>query len=175
MKNRGNRGFTFIEVILAIVLLAIIMPGLLYVFVNTTVTASNADALPIATTLGNDLMEDIKSRKFDELDSKSASGNWSAPLGADTGEITTDKTTFDDVDDFNGWTQNFGSDFPGYNASVTVSYVASNNLNTSLTIPSPLPNSWTPSYKRLEITISNGAALPSTIELATVVSEMQSF
>ena len=128
--------------------------------------------MPKAVSLASELMEEIKSRKFDELSAKGGTGNWSLALGSDVGETAVNKTTFDDADDFNGWTQNFAG-FPGYSASVTVSYVSASNLNTPLTVPSPAPNNWTPSYKRVVLTLAH-PNLPASIQVATVVTEIQS-
>lgn len=165
-------GFSIIEIVLLILILSVAIPSLVQVFAETTVTGAKAAILPTATLLGNGLMEEIKARKFDELNSKNASGNWSAVLGSDSGEAA-DKTLFDDVDDFNGWTQGFGSSYPSYTASITVRYVNSNDLNTTLAVPSPVPNNWTPSYKSIRVTVSN-PGLAADITLTTVVTEVQS-
>lgn len=165
-------GFTVIEIVLAVTTLAVALPPLLHLFSETAVTGAEAAILPTANLLGNELMEEIKSRKFDELSAKAASGNWSTTLGTDAGEAG-NKTLFEDVDDFNGWAQGFGASYPNYTASVSVDYVASNNLNTTLVIPSPTPNNWTPSYKRIVVSVSNpGIAAP--IQLVTIVTEVQS-
>ena len=168
---KNAKGFTLIEVILAITVIAIALPSLLALFSETAVTVARTDRLPAATTLAVELMEEIKSLKFDEMAEK-ASDNWSTTLGPDTGEGT-NKSLYDDVDDFNGWTQNFSSPFADYSASVSVAYVAANLLNTPLTIPGSVPSNWTPSYKRIIVTVSN-AALPADISLTTIVTEAQS-
>lgn len=170
---RCKRGFTFLEIVLAVALLAVALPPLLHLFAETAVTGAKVDSLPRASALASELMEEIKSRKFDELASKNGNGNWSTSLGIDAGENAANKSTFDDVDDFNGWSQNFGPNFSNYTATVSVSYVSSNDLNTPMTIPGPVPNNWTPSYKRIVVTVSN-AALAGSIQLATVVTEVQS-
>ncbi len=172
-KKAHQKGFTIIETVLMIVLLAIAIPPLLHLFAETAVTGAKASVLPTANVLAIELMEEIKATKFDELSAKSGSGNWSGSLGPDAGETATNKATFDDVDDFNGWTQNFGAGYPGYTAAVSVSYVVSSDLSTPLVIPSPMPNNWTPSYKLIRVTISN-PAMPAGITLATVVTEVQS-
>ncbi len=165
----NQRGVTFVELALAIFFLAITLPALMKLFSETAVTAAQVDRLPVATALASELMEEIKSRKFDEL-STQVSGNWSTALGPDAGETT--KASFDDVDDFNGYTQNFASPFSSYSATVSVAYVSNTNLNTPLTLPSPVPSNWTPSYKRIVVTVSN-AGLSSSFQLVTVVTEVQ--
>ena len=167
-----QNGMTLVEVLLTIVLLGIAIPPLLMVFAENAVTAAKAAKLPTANVLANGLMEEIRSRKFDELSAKIASGNWSGVMGVDAGESAGNKTTFDDVDDFNGWAQSF-TGFTDYTASVTVRYVSGSDLNTPLTIPSPMTNNWTPSYKRIQVTVSN-TAIAASITLTTVVTEVQS-
>lgn len=166
------RGFSIIELVLLISILSIATPLLVQLFAETAVTGAKAAILPTATMLGNGLMEEIKARKFDELDAKAASGNWSTVLASDAGE-TGNKTLFDDVDDFNGWTQDFGASYSSYTALVTVGYVASSDLNTTLAVPSPTPDDWTPSYKSIRVTVVN-PGLAADIDLVTVVTEVQS-
>ncbi len=168
---KKEKGYTLVEVTLAIVLMAIVLPPLLQWFAQMTVTAAELDRLPIATSLASGLMEEVKSRKFDELDAKSPDGNWSAPLGPDAGEAT--KSSFDDVDDFEGWAQTFTGEFSGYAATVTVDYVAVNDLNTTLAIPAPVPDDWTPSYKRVVVSVSH-PSLQGAVQMITVVTEVQS-
>ncbi len=170
--KKWQEGFTIIEIVLAVTTLAVALPPLLHLFAETSVTGAKAAILPTANLLANELMEEIKSRKFDELSAKSASGNWSTTLGTDAGEVG-NKALFDDVDDFNGWTQGFGASYPNYTASVSVAYVASSNLNSPLVIPSPTPNNWTPSYKRIVVSVSN-PGISAPIQLVTLVTEVQS-
>jgi prepilin-type N-terminal cleavage/methylation domain-containing protein len=171
-RFRSDRGYTLLEVVLAVVLMAILFPPLIQWLGGMAVTGAKVDRLPTAVQLGSELLEEIKSRKFDELSAK-VSGSWSTVLGPDAGESSTNKNDFDDVDDFNGWAQNFASPYTGYSATVTMSYVLSSAPNTPLTIPSPVPTGWTPSYKRVVVTISN-ATLPAPLPLTTIVTEVQS-
>lgn len=171
MKNQ--KGFTLIETILAVAVVSISLPPLLQLFAETTVASARTHSMPTSVLLAQELMEQVKSRRFDELTTKGGNGNWSTTFSSDTGEDATNKATFDDADDFNGWTQNFGANYADYTGTVTVSYVAANNLDTPLTIPSPAPNNWTPSYKRIVVSISN-ANLPGAIQIVTLLTEAQS-
>lgn len=170
---RSNRGHTLIEVVLAILIVAVAFPPLLHWFAGLAQEGAEVDALPTAVSLASELMEEIKSRKFDELDEKDANGNWSTSLATDAGESATDKGTFDDVDDFDGWAQAFGGGFTDFTAQVDVSYVASNDLDNPLTIPGPVPDDWTPSYKYVVVTVSH-PSLAADIQVTTVVTEVQS-
>ncbi len=169
----NQKGYSMIEITLSIVLLAIAIPSLLLWFSELNRGSVAPQALPTANFLAAQMMEEIKSRKFDERSAKDANGNWSTTMGVDSGESAANKATFDDVDDFNGWVQTFGANYPGYSASVTVGYVASNNLNTLLTIPQPVSNNWTPSYKRISVTLTH-PNLAAAIQIVTIVTEVQS-
>ena len=106
-----------------------------------------------------------------------ANGNWSTTLGPDTAtkgrdgvanESTSNKTTFDDVDDFNGFSETLAGTFAGYRRSVVVAYVNPPNLNTPLAIPSPVPNNWTPGYKRVVVTVT--PPVGQAVTLVTLVT-----
>ena len=173
MKKRGgHNGFSIIEVIFLIVVLSIAIPSLLQLFAENTITGAKVAILPTANMLGVGLMEEIRSRKFDELSAKDGDGNWSTTMGSDGAEGAV-KANFDDVDDFDGWVETFAAPYADYSASVTVDYVSSNNLTTPLVIPGPVPDGWTPSYKLIQVAIDDpGLAVPIT--LTTVVTEVQS-
>lgn len=172
-RQQGFSGYSIIEVILTMLLVAIALPPLLHLFANVNVSSSQANLLPFNATLASTLMEEVKSKKFDELDEKDADGNWSTVLTADAGETANNKATFDDVDDFNGWVEVFDPNLPQVTGNVTVGYVASNDLDTLLAVPQPAPNDWTPSYKRISVTVTQ-PGYPGTLELVTVVTEAQS-
>jgi len=90
----------------------------------------------IASQLSNELMEEVRLRKWDEAALSKVPG-YPAPsrstLGADAGETSTDKTTFDDIDDFDGWSESPPQDpvgrpvssITGFERTVTVEYVDS--------------------------------------------------
>ena len=63
----GNRGFTLIEVMIAVFLLAVALMGL--ASVTTTVIRGNSfsQTLTTATTLAKDQMEDLKSTDYGDL------------------------------------------------------------------------------------------------------------
>jgi hypothetical protein len=146
------------------------IPSLKHLFAETTMTGARAVVRPTAVSLANEMMEEIKARKFDERSAKDASSNWSTSLGPDSGESV--KSGFDDVDDFNGYTQSFPG-YTGYTATVNVGYVTTANINAVIAIPSPATNGCTSSYKLITVTISN-AALPANYVLKTLVTEVQS-
>ncbi|MBU2437380.1 MAG: type II secretion system GspH family protein, partial [Candidatus Omnitrophica bacterium] len=95
-----KRAITLIEIIAVIVVLAIAIPTLSIMLVNASWSSARSEALADAAIYAQELMEEIKSKRFDE----NASSPWSSTLGVDSAESSSDRTTFDDVDDFVGCT-----------------------------------------------------------------------
>lgn len=170
MKLKNQKGFSMVELILTIMLLSLGLPSLMHLFAETTMTGARAVVRPTAVSLANELMEEVKSRKYDERSAKDGSNNWSTTLGPDSGESA--KANYDDVDDFNGYSQSF-SGYTGYTGTVSVGYVTTANINTLIAIPNPPTNGCTSSYKLITVTVSN-AALPASFVLKTLVTEVQS-
>ncbi len=177
MMKKGTHGLTLIDLIVTLTILAIAIPTLLNVAAQVTQRSVRSSTLLRANRLGQELMEEVLSVQFDELANKNANGNWSTPLGAETSttgrdgatnEQTSSKATFDDVDDFNGFSETLTGAFTGYRRSVTVSYVSPSDLNTPLTIPNPVPNNWTPDYKRIVVTVT--PPVGSAVTLVTLVT-----
>lgn len=162
-------GHTLLELILGLTVLAIAIPGLLSLFAESTLGGAQTQTLPTMMSLASELMEELRSRPFDELAARDSNNNWSTVLGPDTGEAN--KSDFDDIDDFDGFTQGFGVGYPNYTASVTVNYVAETDLNSPLVIPSQPPPGWTPAYKRVAISVSH-ATLAGALTVVTVAAEV---
>lgn len=115
-----NRGVTLLELVAAIVIMALAIPVLLRVHADVGIKSIRAEAISMATFYAEQMLEEIKTRRFDE----NTSSPWSATLGPESGE--TYPTGFDDIDDFNGRV-----DTPAtvYRRTVTVDYVVLNGAN----------------------------------------------
>jgi len=130
----SRSGFVLVEVTIAYVLLIFALVSLVPVFIVAIRAGASTEQLQVATYLSNELMEEVRMRKWDER-TATGGGHVAAPstLGRDGTESATDKTTYDDVDDFNGWTEGMPFDpvmrslpaFKSYRRSVTVAYVDS--------------------------------------------------
>ncbi|MBN1793370.1 MAG: type II secretion system protein [Candidatus Omnitrophica bacterium] len=164
------KGITLIELAIIIVVLSIAIPPLLNLIAEVSQKSVKAEALNTATSLSQVLMEELCSKKFDERDTEDDTGNWSAVLGPDTGESA--RADFDDVDDFHGWSGLVDDQFPYYTASVTVGYVDEASPDTILTIPSPLPDNWTPGYKLVIVTITH--SLTGDLIFKTIITPLHS-
>jgi hypothetical protein len=119
--------------------------------INQSAYSDFNEAILVATGLGQGLIEEIHSKAFDENTVSSAVDDISnlSPiyeLKYDSGEIT--NTTFDDVDDYNGYSRDYTDKlFDNFNASVKVYYVNESNPAQSSSIQT--------FAKKVTITISN--------------------
>ncbi len=126
------KGFTLIELVITIVILGIAMSPLLVMYGNIVVKSTESQVMRVSSFLGQDLMEEILSKRYDENEG----GNWTQKINLGCvvdGEDPTNKNTFDDVDDFIDWAPPgdiyFGEDFSSYTAQVQVFYVNPQDLN----------------------------------------------
>lgn len=137
---RGRAGYVLLEVSVSYILLSLAIVALVPVFILGLKANKTTEKVQTAAYLSQELLEEVRMRKWDEKASgvNQYSGGYSSTLGPDAGESAADKSTFDDIDDFNGWTETTVKDpmnaavanFPGYTRTVTVSYVDA-NLNAS--------------------------------------------
>ncbi|MBI5597691.1 MAG: hypothetical protein HY928_16510 [Elusimicrobia bacterium] len=130
-----NRGFILVEASVTYVVLALALVALMPLFVLSIRAAKNARRVAVATHLSVELLEEVRLRRFDEATPTPAAAIATpSALGLDAGETAADKTTFDDIDDFNGWSEAPPQDpvgrplgaFPSYSRTVAVAYVDSN-------------------------------------------------
>lgn len=154
IKSQTMRGFTLIELILGIVMIAIVMT-LITGLIAPQARLSAGPVIQIkANELGQSLMNEILGKAFDEVTeanppfrrcSETGFTACSSTLGADTGE---DRLSFDDVDDYigsysgsalvNSLGQSIESDYVGFSYVVSVVYdgdydgVADTNHNAKL-------------------------------------------
>jgi hypothetical protein len=128
--------------------------------------SARATAISQATFYAQELMEEIKSKRFDENNDSP----WSSTLGIE-GETY---PNYDDVDDFNGYSDNPAT---GYTRSVTVNYVRLDANNTwqncagSISCQSDIGDCTDCNhhccYKRIDVSVSHRFADSS---LVTIVS-----
>src|ERR1700680_1919088 len=139
---KNERGFTLLELILCIVILAVGLTGVLAYFTQGMRNSSYAQNSAIATIYAQDLMEEIKSKCWDQAATTvSPCGGAVTPsaIGPDGAET---RATYNDVDDFNGLSNTPPRDSQGalmpnpynnmtsntFNQAVTVCYVPGANL-----------------------------------------------
>mgnify|MGYP001592900974 CR=1 FL=1 len=160
-----NKGITLIEMVVVIVLIALIVPGLLGLFRNVSWRAMRSEAMTQATFYAEQLMEEIKSKRFD--------ANTISPWSSTSTFGTGDAVAYNDVDDFHNYSD---SPAPGYSRSVTVEYVWLNVSvweacgSTTCQAVSTCANCNECCYKRITITVSRSDNLVSNVNLITIVS-----
>lgn len=146
-----------------IVIVAIAIPALLVILGQEAKQGVNAELMISATNVGQALMEEIRSKRWDE-NSPIPPVVYTIPPGPEAGEAratcTGTPNTFDDVDDYNGYSETCTWGGPDYTTDVVVCYVDATDLNTCVAGPTD--------YKRIEVTVSNPNI--GTVELVTVVT-----
>lgn len=156
--SRG--GFVLVEVTIAYVLLVFALVSLVPVFIVAVRAGANTEQLQAATYLSTELLEEIRLRRWDER-TPSGAGHIPvpSPLGVDGTESAADKRGFDDVDDFNGWTEPAVVDpvmrglpqFRSYRRTATVAYV-----DATLAVSAPVTD-----YKMITVCTRTAGIAPS--------------
>jgi MSHA pilin protein MshD len=137
---KKQQGFTLIELIVGIVVLSLSL-SIVTTLIAPAEEKSADNILQIkASELAQSLMNDITSRAFDDNSDMSGGrvrcgepaggdNDCTTVIGVEAGEDEDDRNTFDDVDDFNGFTDRVnstGGDIDGgyaqFDILVTVSY-----------------------------------------------------
>ena len=137
MKLRSNqqtqrKGVTLAEILISTLIVGFLMVAALNavggIFQARTLTSNRNNAYLLA----EDLMSEIEQMPCD--DPEGGTG-----IGTDSGETASDRSTFDDVDDFHGWSQTPPKNrngttmtgTTGWTRTVTVEYVDTANPGTS--------------------------------------------
>jgi MSHA pilin protein MshD len=160
--HRDERGFTLIDLILVIIIVAIAIPPMLTLFIQAVSGSTFGVTVSRANALASTLREEIQSKKWDE----------SAPppsliLGPETGES---RVTYDDVDDFDGLDESPPRDslgailagFTGFRQQVSVCYVANTDFDTCIGGPTM--------YKQVTVTVTDPEGRAT--QLATVIGSL---
>ncbi len=153
---------------MVIVLLAIIVPGVMFYFIQGVRDSAEPQTRISTLFLAEALMEETKSKRWDEGNSvniQEICSSASAVLGAEGGES---RSTYDDIDDFNGLdnippidSQGVAmSGYPGYRRQASITYVNSADMNTGVAGPT--------CYKRIAVTVTSSGEPP--IELVSLMT-----
>lgn len=165
-----TRGFTLLEVLIAIVIFTVGVVILLAAISTMIRSSSDIENIDVATNLTRDLIDEILGKGFDDPDG-----------GAFGLEEAEPRSNFDDVDDYDGWSKNPPEDVDGtsydgtasqpnysiFTRAVTVENVPEDNFDTET--PSA---DGTTDAKRIVVTVSWTAAGGNPeVELKSVVTE----
>ncbi len=158
------RGFTLIEMNLLVIIIGVFALGLMSLSTLTTKGLAEVKVKNKANSLAVAMIEEIKCRKWDELTAPLKS----TVMGVNTGEVASNKLTFDDIDDFSGYSEaqplyRDGTPMTGYDGF-------SINVDTVCYVDALLNYSATPTpRKKIAITVNkNGIA---KVTLNTIVSQ----
>lgn len=164
----NKKGFTLIEVVMVILLFGIVMPGIMFYFIQGVQDSAVPQRRNTAIFLAEALMEEIKSKRWDELTAiDSTCSNATLPLAAEAEA----RNSYDDADDFNGLDNTPPNDsqnnpmnnYPGFRQQATVYYVNAGALDTQVAGPT--------CYKRIEVNITD----TTSSENISLVSLMTSY
>jgi hypothetical protein len=129
---KASRGYILLEATIAYVVLSLALVSLLPLFILSIRANAATGRIATAVQLASELMEEVAARRWDQKTPVPprivpAGGQ----LGLDSGEAPADKRVFNDVDDFQGWSESppqdpLGRPLPGlagFSRDVAVSYV----------------------------------------------------
>jgi MSHA pilin protein MshD len=146
---------TLVEVLIASAIVGMTAVAALRATSGTALARVRAADRATATTLADGLMNEILAKPYADPDGAGL-------LGYEAGESSADKSTFDDVDDYNGWNESPPRDptgstiagLSGWSRSVQVVRVSPTSLGqTSLTETGA---------KRVTVTVRRGATTVAT-------------
>ena len=126
-----HAGFTMLEVVVATFIVALVLVASVNMLGSATRSRRLTGQQSHAALLTNDLLAEILAHPY--ADPEGGTG-----LGTDSGEGTTTRVDFDDVDDFDGWSGTPAEDVggtdlasgAGLTRSVQVAYVQANDFTT---------------------------------------------
>ncbi len=97
-RKLSRAGFTYAEILMAIIVLAIaIVPLLGQFYIGFHGNKTGRD-VTIASNLASGVMDEIRSKAFEDPDANKK-------FGPEPDEDTSNRIEWDDVDDYNGWTE----------------------------------------------------------------------
>ena len=164
----NERGFTLIEIVMVIVLLAIIVPGVMFYFIQGVKDSAGPQTRTSALFLAEALMEEARSKRWDEVSAVNIQELCTSASAVPGTEVGESRATYDDIDDFNGIDNTPPIDsqgvamsgYPGYRRQASVTYVNPADLNTGVAGPT--------CYKRIAVTVTSSGE-PS-IELVSLMT-----
>jgi Tfp pilus assembly protein PilV len=155
MKHRSSAGFSIIDIIMGLSIVAVAVVGIMLAQRNYIQSTSQVEVGLRAVSLANSVMSTIRMHRYDE----NSAEPWSATLGTDVGESSA--SLYDDIDDYNGVSWDFSSDgFSGFTISSSVFNV---NLSSSwLTSVGVRTN-----FKRIVVSVDHGV-LDSPVVVSSI-------
>lgn len=157
MKMLKEKGMTLIEMAVIIVVIGIAIPVLMRMWSDVVIKSADSEMISDATFFAQELMEEIKSKRFVDPEEPD-----NTALGINTLPPDTYK---DDVDDYNAYTKTLAN---GYTAKAIVKY----------RYLDPGDRTWkdsaTPTeYKYIQVTVETTKITGGSFSLSTIVAKEQ--
>lgn len=132
IERTHERGITLVEAVVSIAIVGLMLAAVLNTVGAAVVTREHATEQAQAVLLAGDLLAEIMQQAYEEA------GN-PGSFGKDSGENIGDRSKFDDVDDYDGWSSSPPeekdgtaiSGRTGWTRHVDVDYVVSSDLTTT--------------------------------------------
>ncbi len=151
--RQNENGFTLIEALLAVVILAMVISAILMPFTAAAQNEQVDARWTVAVSLGEEMMEEVLSRPFNDPDGASV-------VGPDAGEGSRDE--FDNIDDYDGYVESIGNiaSFDGEAASDPAVTRLSREVTASYVYVSGQDTSNAPTFIRVVVEVKhNGVAI----------------
>lgn len=128
---RRGRGILLVESTVAFAVLAAAFVAVIPLTAAVMKVDQAAREIAVAGLLSQELLEEVRLRRWDETTPKGGRAASGTALGPDAGESASGKSGFDDVDDFSAWEEDPPSDpigralprLAGYRRTVDVAYL----------------------------------------------------
>ncbi|MDO9543457.1 MAG: type II secretion system protein [Kiritimatiellia bacterium] len=159
---RKRSAFTLIELIITVAVAGVAILALVMLFQESLKNMERQRTLQSANLLGEDLMNEIRSKKYTDP-------QFPANFGAEAGETNgNNRQNFDDVDDYDDWSESppktieglIITNLSGFTWRGVVANVPATNFNSP-----PLPDNST-DFKRITVIISNAVLTVSNMSVA---------
>ena len=98
-----------LEMMMSLVILAVVILSVVPFFAFSLRANNLSEQAIVVAQLADELIQEVQLRKWDEQTPSARPGYPAyaqSAIGIDSGEDSNDKTTFDDIDDFDGWSEN---------------------------------------------------------------------
>jgi len=163
--STNREAFTLIELIITVAIAGIAILSLVMVFQESLKNMERQRGLQSANLLAEDLMNEIRSKKYVDSD-------FPTNFGPETWTGETNRLNFNDVDDYNNWFQSPPRTIEGdimtnvinFTWRVVVTNVPATNFNLNAS-PACAPNST--DFKRITVIVSNTAIAVSNMSVAS--------
>jgi MSHA pilin protein MshD len=149
-RSRAPAGFTMIEAVVSTLIVAVLLAASLYATGAAGTTRYKTADGAVGSFLASGLMGEIMTLAYEEP-------NGVPVFGLDAGELSTSRSNYDDVDDFNGWTESPPADrngvalpgLSGWQRGVKVEWVLATDPNQVSAVET--------GAKRITVTVKHGS------------------